>query len=102
MGVAPSPGGKRVGRIEIPRWIQLVGLPLLLLLAWAVAGAVRHAVFVFLVAALVALLLNPLVRRVEAVPRGPVPRGLAVAVVYLGFTAAVAIAVLVLATVLVD
>ena len=89
-------------RIVIPRWIQLVGLPLLLLLAWAVAGAVRHAVFVFLVAALVALLLNPLVRRVEAVPRVRVPRGLAVAVVYLGFAAAVAIAVLGLATVLVD
>jgi predicted PurR-regulated permease PerM len=59
-------------------------------------------VFVFLVAALVALLLNPLVRRVEAVPRVRVPRGLAVAVVYLGFAAAVAIAVLGLATVLVD
>jgi predicted PurR-regulated permease PerM len=88
--------------IVIPRWIQLVGLPLLLLLAWAVAGAVRHAVFVFLVAAIVALLLDPLVRRVEAVPRVPVPRGLAVAVVYLGFAAVVAIAVVGLATVVVD
>ncbi|HSC92763.1 MAG TPA: AI-2E family transporter [Gaiellaceae bacterium] len=88
--------------IVIPRWIQLVGLPLLLLLAWAVAGAVRHAVFVFLVAAIVALLLDPLVRRVEAVPRVRVPRGLAVAVVYLGFAAVVAIAVVGLATVVVD
>lgn len=88
--------------IVIPRWIQLVGLPLLLLLAWAVAGAVRHAVFVFLVAAIVALLLDPLVRRVEAAPRVRIPRGLAVAVVYLGFAAVVAIAVVGLATVVVD
>jgi predicted PurR-regulated permease PerM len=91
-------------RIEIPRWIQLVGLPLLLLLAWALAGALRHAVFVFLVAGLVALLLDPLVRGVERVPLGRfrIPRGLAVAVVYLGFAAAVALAIVGLATVVVD
>jgi predicted PurR-regulated permease PerM len=90
---------ERGGRIEIPRWIQLVGLPLLLLAAWAVAGAVRHAVFVFLVAGLVALLLNPLVRGVE---RARVPRGLSVAIVYLGFAAVVALAILALGTVVVD
>ncbi|HEY0344155.1 MAG TPA: AI-2E family transporter, partial [Solirubrobacteraceae bacterium] len=99
MGVAPSPGGKRVGRIEIPRWVQLVGLPLLLLLAWAVAGAVRHAVFLFLVAMLIALLLNPLVR---GLGRVWIPRGLAVAIVYLAFAAVVALAVLALATVVVQ
>jgi predicted PurR-regulated permease PerM len=87
------------GRIEIPRWIQLLGLPLLLLAAWAVAGAVRHAVFVFLVAGLFALLLNPLVRGVE---RARVPRGLSVAIVYLGFAAVVALAILALGTVVVD
>ena len=85
-------------RIEIPRWIQLVGLPLLLLFAWVVAGAVRHAVFLFLVAALVALLLNPLVRTLGRVW---VPRGLAVAIVYLAFAAAVGVAILALATVVV-
>jgi len=58
--MAVMPGGAT--KIEIPRWIQLVGLPLLLLLIWVVAGAARHVVFLFLVAALVALLLNPLVR----------------------------------------
>jgi hypothetical protein len=36
-------------RIVIPRWAQLVLLPLLLLLVWTVAGAVRHVVFLFLV-----------------------------------------------------
>src|ERR671933_167939 len=85
-------------KIEIPRWIQLVGLPLLLVLAWVVAGAVRHAIFLFLVAALVALLLNPVVR---ALGRIWVPRGLAVAIVYLAFAAAVGFAILPLATVIV-
>jgi predicted PurR-regulated permease PerM len=85
--------------IEIPRWIQLVGLPLVLLLAWAVAGAVRHAVFLFLVAALVALLLNPLVR---ALARMRIPRGFGVAIVYLTFAAGVVIAMVVLATIVVD
>jgi predicted PurR-regulated permease PerM len=95
--MAVMPGG--APKIEIPRWIQLVGLPLLLALAWVVAGAVRHVVFVFLVAALVALLLNPLVR---ALGRIWIPRGLAVAIVYLSFAAAVAMAILALATVVVN
>jgi predicted PurR-regulated permease PerM len=86
-------------RIEIPRWIQLVGLPLLLVLIWVVAGAVRHAIFLFLVAALIALLLNPLVR---GLGRVWIPRGLAVAIVYLSFAAALALAILVIATVVVQ
>ena len=85
-------------RIEIPRWIQLVGLPLLLVLIWVVAGAVRHVVFVFLVAALIALLLNPLVR---GLARVWIPRGVGVAIVYLAFAAAVGLAILALATVVV-
>jgi predicted PurR-regulated permease PerM len=85
-------------RIEVPRWIQLVGLPLLLLLIWVVAGAVRHVVFVFLVAALIALLLNPLVR---GLGRVWIPRGVGVAIVYLAFAAAVGLAILALATVVV-
>jgi predicted PurR-regulated permease PerM len=91
----PRPAAK----IEIPRWIQLVGLPLLLLLVWAVAGAVRHAAFLFLVAALVALLLNPLVR---GLGRIWIPRGFAVAIVFLSFAAAVVVAIVGLATVVVD
>jgi predicted PurR-regulated permease PerM len=96
---APDPAEQIPPRIEIPRWIQLVGLPLLLLLAWVVAGAVRHAVFIFLVALLIALLLNPLVR---GLGRVWIPRGLAVAIVYLAFAAAVALAILALATVVVQ
>jgi predicted PurR-regulated permease PerM len=86
-------------RIEVPRWVQLVMLPLLLLLAWTVAGAVRHVVFLFLVAMLIALLLNPLVR---GLGRLRFPRGLAVALVYLGFAAVLALAILALATVVVQ
>jgi predicted PurR-regulated permease PerM len=90
--VTPAP-------IQIPRWIQLVGLPLVLLLVWAVAGAVRHAVFLFLVASLVALLLNPLVR---ALGRVRIPRGFGVAIVYLTFAAWLVVAVVVLATIVMD
>jgi predicted PurR-regulated permease PerM len=86
-------------RIEIPRWAQLVLLPLVLLLIWAVAGAVRHVLFLFLVALLIALLLNPLVR---GLGRAWIPRGGAVALVYLAFAAAVALAILALATVVVQ
>ncbi|HKC22182.1 MAG TPA: AI-2E family transporter [Gaiellaceae bacterium] len=86
-------------KIEVPRWIQLVGLPLLLLLLWVVAGAVRHVVFLFLVAFLVAMLLSPLVRLVERVR---LPRGFAVALVYLVFAVVLVAAIGALGTVLVN
>jgi predicted PurR-regulated permease PerM len=86
-------------RIEVPRWVQLVMLPLLLLLAWAVAGAVRHVLFLFLVALLIALLLNPIVRLLG---RAWIPRGPAVALVYLAFAALLALAILALGTVVVQ
>jgi predicted PurR-regulated permease PerM len=85
--------------IEIPRWTQLALLPIVLLLIWTVAGAVRHILFLFLVALLIALLLNPLVR---ALGRARLPRGPAVAFVYLAFAAVVALAILALATVVVQ
>ena len=97
--IARMATGPAATRIEIPRWVQLVGLPLLLVFVWVVAGAVRHAVFLFLVALLIALLLNPLVR---GLGRVWIPRGLAVAIVYLAFAAALALAVLALATVVVQ
>jgi predicted PurR-regulated permease PerM len=92
----PSAGAANV---QIPRWIQLVGLPLLLLLLWVVAGAARHVVFLFLVAALIAFLLNPLVR---ALTRVWIPRGFGVAVVYLFFVAILLGAVVALGSVVVD
>jgi predicted PurR-regulated permease PerM len=89
----------RAAKIEIPRWIQLVGLPLVVLLLWVIAGAVRHVVFLFLVALLIALLLNPIVR---AVGRARIPRGFAVALVYLVFAFALVAAIGALGTVVVD
>ena len=89
----------RAAKIEIPRWIQLVGLPIVLLFLWVVAGAVRHVVFLFLVALLIALLLNPVVR---AVQRVRVPRGFAVALVYLVFAVTLIAAIGALGTVVVN
>src|SRR6478672_8073535 len=86
-------------RIEVPRWVQLVVLPLVLLLLWAVAGAVRHVLFLFLVALLIALLLNPIVR---GLGKAWIPRGAAIALVYLAFAAVVALAIVALATVVVQ
>ena len=89
----------RAAKIEIPRWIQLVGLPLVVLLLWVIAGAVRHVIFLFLVALLIALLLNTLVR---VVGRARIPRGFAVAFVYLVFAFALVAAIGALGTVVVD
>jgi predicted PurR-regulated permease PerM len=89
----------RAAKIEIPRWIQLVGLPLLLLFLWVVAGTVRHVVFLFLVALLIALLLNPVVRGVQRVR---LPRGFAVAIVYLAFALALIAAIGAIGTVVVN
>jgi len=86
-------------RLQIPRWIQLVGLPLLLLLLWVVAGAARHVVFLFLVAALIAFLLNPLV---GGLTRVWIPRGFGVAIVYVTFAAIVLGAGAALGTVVVN
>jgi len=88
----------RPPRIEVPRWVQLVGLPLLLVLTWILATASRHIVFLFMIAALVALLLDPLVR---ALQRIRLPRGLSVAVVYLLFAAALVVIILAIATAIV-
>lgn len=82
-------------RIQVPRWMQLVGLPLLLVLAWIVASAAAHVVFLFVVAALVALLLDPLVRGLQRVR---LPRGLSVALVYLSFAVALGLIILAVTT----
>jgi predicted PurR-regulated permease PerM len=85
--------------IQIPRWIQLVGLPVLAVFAWIVAREVGHAIFLFLVAALIALLLDPLVR---ALGRLWIPRGFSVAIVYLSFAAALTVVFIALGIVVVD
>jgi predicted PurR-regulated permease PerM len=91
-------------KIQIPRWIQLVGLPVLLILAWVVAGRVFHVLFLFLVAMLIALLLDPIVKWISSVQLGrfKVRRGISVAFVYLAFAAALIAVIWGLATVVVD
>jgi predicted PurR-regulated permease PerM len=86
-------------RIRVPRWVQLVVLPVLLLLAWALAGALGHAIFLFLTASVIAFLLNPLVRALQGLR---ICRGIGVAVVYLTFAAAVIVLVVALGTVVVE
>ncbi|HZQ80418.1 MAG TPA: AI-2E family transporter [Gaiellaceae bacterium] len=89
----------RPPRVRIPRWIQLVGLPLLLVLTWLLVTAAAHVVFLFLVAALVALLLDPIVL---ALQRVRLPRGLSVAFVYLLFASAVVLVIVAIATAVVS
>ena len=95
---AMAPGA--APKIQIPRWIQLVGLPVLLILAWVVAGRVFHVVFLFLVASLVALLFNPIVKTISGLQLGRfrIPRGVSVSIVYLFFAAVLIVIVWALAT----
>jgi len=76
-----------VAPVVVPRWIQLVVLPLALLGLWAVARAAGPVLLLFIVAGLIALLLNPFVTLLR---RGRFPRGAAVATVYLVLLLAVA------------
>jgi predicted PurR-regulated permease PerM len=69
-------------RVVVPRWVQLVMLPLTLLAVWALAKAAGKVLVIFIVAALIALILNPAVSWLQ---RRRLSRGLAVLAVYLAF-----------------
>ncbi len=71
--------------IGIPRWIQLVVLPVLLLIVFVFARTLGHVLFLFLTASVIAFTLNPLVRDLT---RLRLPRGLSVAVVSVIFATA--------------
>jgi putative heme transporter len=68
-------------RVVVPRWVQLVMLPLAVLGAWALLRAAGPVVLLFLIAGILALLLNPFVSLLR---RAHFPRGVAVLVVMLG------------------
>ena len=70
-------------RVVVPRWVQLVMLPLALLALWALARAAGKVLLIFIIAAVIALILNPIVAFLQQ--RTRLPRGLAVLVVYLAF-----------------
>lgn len=78
---------RRPPRAVVPRWVQLILLPLALLAAWAIAKAAGKVLLLFIVAALIALILNP---PVGFLSRGRLPRGLAVLAVYLAFFVCIA------------
>jgi predicted PurR-regulated permease PerM len=67
--------------VTVPRWIQLVLLPLALLGLWALARAAGTVLLILIVASTIALILNPLIRMLE---HRRLPRGLAILLVYLG------------------
>jgi predicted PurR-regulated permease PerM len=73
---------RRPKRAVVPRWVQLVVLPLALVALWALAKAAGKVLLLFVIAGLIALILNPAVALVH---RDRVPRGLAVLAVYLAF-----------------
>ena len=73
--------------IQVPRWIQLVVLPVLLLVVFLLARTLGHVLFLFLTASVIAFTLNPLVRDLT---RLKVPRAPAVLVVYTIFASVVA------------
>jgi predicted PurR-regulated permease PerM len=98
-GPSPGPAPERGPAIRIPRWIQLVGVPVLAVLAWMLASTLGHALFLFLTASVIAFMLNPLVRDLQ---RLRLPRGVGVAVVFLLFAAAVVVGLVALTTVVVD
>jgi predicted PurR-regulated permease PerM len=69
-------------RAVVPRWIQLAVLPIAILAVWALLSVAGQVLVLFIVAGLIALILNPAVAFLQ---RRRLPRGLAVLAVYLGF-----------------
>jgi predicted PurR-regulated permease PerM len=76
--------GVSVARVVVPRWVQLVVLPLGLLGLWALARAAGTVLLILLAASTIALILNPLVKMLV---RRRLPRGVAIFLVYVGFFA---------------
>jgi predicted PurR-regulated permease PerM len=73
---------EQVPRVVVPRWVQLVLLPLAVLALWVLAKAAGKVLVIFIVAGLIALILNPAVALLH---RSRLPRGLAVLAVYVAF-----------------
>ena len=83
--VPPSDSQHTPEPVVVPRWIQLVVLPLILLGTWALARASGPVLLIFAVAGVIALILNPLTKVIEKpLRRVRLPRGIAVAAIYLG------------------
>jgi predicted PurR-regulated permease PerM len=88
----PPPAAKQP--VVVPRWIQLVALPLGLLALYAIAKAAGTVVLIFATAGVIALILNPLVSGLQSMR---LPRGLAIVCVYVGFLGVLVVTGIVLA-----
>jgi len=85
--------------VVVPRWVQLVALPLAVLGAYSVLQAAGVVLLLFIIAGLVALLLNPFVSLLR---RLGLPRGLSVLLVFLALLTVLAGAGAVLANPIAD
>jgi predicted PurR-regulated permease PerM len=79
----PATPGAEPPRVLVQRWVQLALLPVSLLALWALARAAGKVLLIFVVAALIALILNPLVAFLQQ--RTRLPRGMSVLAVYVAF-----------------
>lgn len=87
LGPEPQAPPARVEPAVVPRWMQAVAFTVGLFGLSALARASRPVLLLFIVAAVIALILNPVVKLLQRVG---LPRGAATAVVFLGFFAAAA------------
>ena len=71
-----------VPRSVVPRWVQLGVLPVAVLSVWLIVEVAGKVLLLFVIAGIIALVLNPVVALMH---RAHVPRGLAVLSVYLLF-----------------
>ncbi len=78
---------------NMPPWAIVCSVAGIVVILWIAGQTLGHVIFVFLVSVVIALLLNPLVRLLRKVH---VPRGIAVATVFLSFIGAVAAAIILL------
>src|SRR5262245_49485844 len=79
--VLDTPPRPAVDPVVVPRWVQLVTLPLAIVGLVALLSAAGPIVLLFTIAALVALLLNPFVTLLR---RLGIPRGAAVLITWVG------------------
>ena len=80
----PAPAGPGLPPTVVPRWVQLVLLPLAILGLWALARAAGPVLLILVAASTGALILNPVVKRLQ---RARVHRGLAIFLVYIALFA---------------
>lgn len=78
---APAP---RVEPVVVPRWVQMVLLPVAIAAAYLILKEAGRVLLLFVIAGLIALFLNPLVTVLQ---RAKIPRGAAVGIVMAGVVA---------------